>query len=263
MKTFAKSLLAFSILLIMLAMSSCSHRRPEKARPEFAHPAYLNEATDSFQTVEGRQVYVTLLGHASLLLTIEGHAIYVDPVSQYLSRQDLPQAECIIITHEHPDHFDQQAISRLSGTADVPVIAPENVVQQLGKGQVMHNGDSIAWPNGMQVRAVAAYNTTPDHLKYHPKGTGNGYVISLDGLHIYIAGDTEPIPEMRKLGEIDVAFLPVNQPYTMTPAQAREAALAIKPAILYPYHFSQTPVGQITKALGQIGGTELRMRAMQ
>ena len=130
------------------------------------------------------------------------------------------------------------------------------------KAQVMRNGDTKTW-QGIKIEAVPAYNTTEGRDKFHPKNRDNGYVLDFDGFRVYVAGDTEDIPELSNLKDIDVAFLPVNQPYTMTPEQAARAARVIKPKVFYPYHYSQTPVAETLPALLEGSGIELRIRALQ
>ena len=124
----------------------------------------------------------------------------------------------------------------------------------------MHNGESRELPGGIKLEAVPAYNTTPGREMFHPQGNGNGYVLTIDGLTIYVAGDTEDVPEMADLKDICVAFLPVNQPYTMTPEQCIAAAKVIKPQVLIPYHFSQTDLSGLPAALPEM---DVRLRQMQ
>ena len=121
----------------------------------------------------------------------------------------------------------------------------------------MINGESRVIAKGIKLDAVPAYNTTPDHKQFHPKGRDNGYVLTIDSLRIYIAGDTEDIPEMATLKDIDVAFLPCNQPYTMTPEQVAKAAQTIKPKVLFPYHYSETPIKRVSELLS---GTTIDVR---
>ena len=116
--------------------------------------------------------------------------------------------------------------------------------------------------NGVTIDAVPAYNTTPGRDKFHPKGRDNGFILTLDENRIYIAGDTEDIPEMAEIKDIEVAFLPCNQPYTMTPEQLIKAAETIKPKVLFPYHYNETPVAQITMKLAR-AGIEVRIRDYQ
>jgi L-ascorbate metabolism protein UlaG (beta-lactamase superfamily) len=133
-------------------------------------------------------------------------------------------------------------------TDSTRIIANKTTAPLIEGATMMLNGNSTEMLN-IGITAVAAYNTTPEHKQFHKKGNGNGYVLNIDGLNIYIAGDTEPIAEMKKLKDIDIAFLPVNQPYTMTVDQCIEAAKIIKPRTLIPYHFGNTPVNEIKAKL--------------
>lgn len=222
------------------------------------------QRTDTFTTPRGSSVIVTPIGHASVLLTAGDKHIYVDPVRAQRHHVDwaaLPKADYIFITHEHYDHFDKAAISQLT-KAGTQVILNRRCREMLGSGRALGNGDRLSLSEGLTVKAVPAYNTTSGREKYHPKGRDNGYILSIDGLTLYFAGDTEPIDDMRKLGNIDVAFLPCNQPFTMTPAQLSEAAMAIRPKVLFPYHFSDTDITEITRLLGGTG-IDIRMRPYQ
>ena len=172
---------------------------------------------------------------------------------------EFPKADVILITHEHGDHLDPEAIAALTGPSTLLILNAASR-EKIGKGEAMANGEKRELPGGIGLEAVPAYNTTPGRENFHPKGNGNGYVLTIDGLRIYIAGDTEDIPEMASLKDIDVAFLPVNQPYTMTPEQCISAAKVIAPKVLIPYHFSQTDLSGLPAALP---GIDVRLRQMQ
>jgi len=163
------------------------------------------------------------------------------------------------VTHEHPDHFDEMAIARLRGT-QTAVYLNRNTQERLhGSNVVMKNGDSLRIGEGVWLWAVPAYNTTEGREQFHPKGRDNGYILQLDGLRIYIAGDTEDIPEMANLKKIDIAFLPCNQPYTMTPDQLVKAAKSFMPKVLFPYHYSDTRINMVLmKMVGS--GIDVRIR---
>ena len=203
-------------------------------------------------TKDGDQIKITLFKHASLALQYNGMEIYVDPVTKFgdmeIDYSSMPKADYILVTHEHHDHLDPLAIEELS-KPDTKIILNATSEKQLGKGVIMANNQEMKLENGVILESVAAYNTTPGREKFHPKGNGNGYVLDFDGTRIYIAGDTEDIPEMANLKGIDLAFLPVNQPYTMTVDQAEKAALMIKPKILIPYHYSNTPIEELKEKL--------------
>ena len=217
--------------------------------------------TDHFKTKNGKELSITCIKHGSLLITYDGRQIQVDPVSDYADYTVFPKADLILITHEHHDHLDAKAIAACE-QPNTTIIANENSRNKLGKGFVMRNGDVLSPTQDIQIEAVAAYNTTPDRMQFHPKERDNGYLLTVGGTRIYIAGDTEPIPEMNQLGEIDIAFLPVNQPYTMTLAQAEEAARIINPVIFYPYHYGETPIDQLRESLKDTP-IEVRIRQLQ
>lgn len=217
---------------------------------------------DTFQTKDGKPLEITFIKHASLILNYDGNIIYVDPVSEYAGYKDMPRAGLILITHEHGDHFDPAAINDIS-TPETVIIANPSSREKLGKGVSMQNGERLQPAPRVEIEAVAAYNTTPGREAYHPEGRDNGYILTLGGLRIYIAGDTEDIPEMHNLKSIDIAFLPVNQPYTMTVPQAAHAAAMVNPAVLYPYHYGDTDIDKLTEALKNAPGIEVRIRQMQ
>lgn len=219
-------------------------------------------ASDSFRTPAGKELTITFIRHGSLLLSYEGKQIQVDPISEYADYSAFPKADLILITHAHGDHLDLKAIEALRKTETAVIANPESAEKVGAIAQVMRNGDSQTW-QGVRIEAVPAYNTTEGRDKFHPKGRDNGYVLDFDGFRVYIGGDLEDIPELSELKAIDVAFLPVNQPYTMTPEQAAHAARVIKPKVLYPYHYSQTPVAETLPALLEGSGVELRIRALQ
>ena len=217
--------------------------------------------TDMFKTKEGKTVTITAIKHASLRIQYDGLEIQVDPVAKYAPETDyskFPKADVILVTHEHFDH-DTIAALKKDGTE---IVANPAVQKMLGFGTALTNGESRVLAKGIKLDAVPAYNTTPGHTQFHPKGRDNGYVLTIDGLRIYIAGDTEDIPEMSALKNIDVAFLPCNQPYTMTPEQLAKAARTIKPKVLFPYHYSQTPVKQVADLLAG-SGIDVRIRNYQ
>lgn len=220
-------------------------------------------AVETFFTAGGKPVAITLIKHGTLALNYKGLSIHVDPVSGYGRPTDyateFPKADIILVTHEHGDHFDKEAIGILSGEKTM-LVTNARCADMLGYGIVMANGDSIELPGDIGLEAVPAYNYTDGRTMFHPQGRDNGFVLTIDGLKIYIAGDTEDIPEMAGLKDIDVAFLPVNQPYTMTVEQCVNAAKVISPKVLIPYHFSQTDLSALPELLP---GTDVRLRDMQ
>jgi L-ascorbate metabolism protein UlaG (beta-lactamase superfamily) len=176
----------------------------------------------------------------------------------------LPKADLILITHEHSDHFDLKAIN-LVKTAKTKIVATENIAQQLSGVILMKNGD-VKNIETFRLEAVPAYNLV--HMRapgvpFHPPGVGNGYIVTCGDKRLYIAGDTENIPEMKNLKDIDIAFLPMNLPYTMTPEMVADAAKAFRPQILYPYHYGNTDTARLTDLLKDTTGIEVRIRKMQ
>lgn len=202
-------------------------------------PAAAAMAGDAVPTSAG-DVMIHPVGHASLVLGFKDQVIYVDPVGGADRYKGLPMPTAILLTHAHPDHLDGPTLEALgagkTGITGAKIVL-DHLPEDLKAGvKVLANGETGTFA-GVPIAAVAAYNLTPDRLKYHPKGEGNGYVLTFGDKRIYIAGDTEDTPEMRALTGIDVAFLPMNLPYTMTEEQAASAVKAFRPRIVYPYHY--------------------------
>ncbi len=218
--------------------------------------------TDTFKTKNNKTVVITFIKHGSLVLTYDGKFIQIDPVSQFADYTTFPKADAVLITHEHPDHLDLKAIQAVSKSS-TELVANEASQKKIRKGNMMKNGDQMVILNDVLVEAVPAYNTTPENKMYHPRYRDNGYILTFDGLRIYVAGDTEDIPEMKELKDIDVAFLPVNQPYTMTVKQAANAARMFSPKVLYPYHYSTTAINELKNELKCDTDIEVRIRQMQ
>ena len=217
--------------------------------------------TDTFKTKSNKEVIITFIKHGSLMLTYDGIQIQVDPVTMFANYNTLPKADFILITHEHADHLDSVAINQLTKN-NTRIIINQSSRDIISKGDVMQNGDSLQLTDNIKLEAFPAYNTTEGREKYHPRHRDNGYIVTIENLSIYIAGDTEDIPEMKELKDIDIAFLPVNQPYTMTVDQAVNAAQIFSPKILYPYHFGDTDVKPIKIRL-EDSGIEVRLRKME
>lgn len=219
--------------------------------------------TDSIAT-PGGELAITFLGHGSVMFAFGGKTIQVDPWSQVADYSQFPKADLVLITHEHGDHLDAAALGKVRGPR-TKIVTTEMVASKVEGAIVMHNGDSTE-VEGFPIEAVAAYNIVakrPSGEAYHPKGVGNGYVITFGGARVYVAGDTENIPEMKNLSDIAVAFLPMNLPYTMTPEMAAEAARVVRPRILYPYHFSGSDPQQLRALLADETGIEVRIRRME
>jgi len=210
---------------------------------------------DEFLTKNGRTVKIHALVHASMWIEAGDMHIYVDPVTKLGNRKidcsAMPKADVILVTHEHYDHLDKDAIRQLTKDGTQLIMNPAGA-KAFGKGQSIANGDKLQLKDDVSVEAVPAYNTTKGHTQFHPKGRDNGYILTIDGLTIYIAGDTEDIEEMASISGIDIAFLPCNQPYTMTPEQVVKVAKLIRPKVLFPYHYSDTDLSAIPAQLPDI-----------
>ncbi len=200
---------------------------------------------DTIPTSDGA-VQIHAIHHASLILTWKGKHIFVDPapleekgnaIPEYRA---MPRPDVIIYTHNHYDHYNAGILEAIV-TPDTKILAPQEVASEIPKSllsqvQVLANGDKTS-VDGVPVEVVPMYNTTPERMKFHPKGKGNGYILSFDGTRIYIAGDTEESPELAHLPNIEAAFIPMNLPYTETVAAAAKWVKDFKPHIVYPYHF--------------------------
>jgi L-ascorbate metabolism protein UlaG (beta-lactamase superfamily) len=219
--------------------------------------------TDIVKTAKG-DLEITFIGHGTVMFTFGGKVIHVDPFSRLADYSKLPQADLIFLTHEHSDHLDLKALESLR-TDKTKIILTENCAQQVKGGIVMRNGD-IKTVDGLKIEAVPAYNLVhmrSEGVAFHPKGIGNGYVITFGEKRIYLAGDTENIPEMKNLKNIDYAFLPMNLPYTMTPEMVADAARAFKPKVLYPYHYGETDPLKLVELMKDAPDVEIRIRKMQ
>jgi L-ascorbate metabolism protein UlaG (beta-lactamase superfamily) len=198
------------------------------------------------------------------MMAYAGKTIHVDPFGKLADYAKLPKADVILVTHHHGDHFDLDALDKVR-TKETIVVLTETCAKKLEGGVVMRNGD-VRKIGGIEVEAVPAYNI--EHKRengepYHPKGEGNGYVLTFGATRVYIAGDTENTPEMKALKRIDCAFLPMNLPYTMTPEMVADAARAFAPKVLYPYHYGDTDVTKLAALLEGEKGIEVRVRSMK
>jgi L-ascorbate metabolism protein UlaG (beta-lactamase superfamily) len=217
--------------------------------------------TDIVETNAG-DLRIMFLGHASLLMTFKGKNIHIDPFGEVAEYSKLPQADIIISTHEHFDHLDPKAIKAILKPSTV-IIGNAAGIRQIGNGIALKNGEKHNLGD-FELEVVPAYNILhkrENGQPFHPQGIGNGYILFFGDKRIYIAGDTENIPEMGNLKNIDIAFLPMNLPYTMTPEMVAMAAKTIRPRILYPYHYGNTDVTQLSKLL-QTENIEIRIRKM-
>ena len=218
---------------------------------------------DVFKTDTG-DLTITFVGHGTLYLTAAGKVIHVDPVGREADYTKLPKADLVLITHEHGDHLDPKALDLLR-KEQTQMVLTQVCAERVPGGIVMKNGD-VQTVEGFKIEAIAAYNIVHKRgngQPFHPKGSGNGYIVTFGKTRVYIAGDTENTPEMKALKKIDIAFLPMNLPYTMTPAMVADAAQAFKPKILYPYHYGQTDPNELVNLLKDTKGIEVRVRKLQ
>ncbi|MDP2984476.1 MAG: MBL fold metallo-hydrolase [Candidatus Latescibacter sp.] len=207
---------------------------------------------------------ITFIGHASLMFTFNGMVIHVDPVSAQADYSLLPKADLVLITHEHGDHLDSKALDIIR-TDKTKIILTNASSGRVRGGMAMKNGDSMTVDN-LPIEVVPAYNIVnkrPDGNPFHPKGVGNGYIITFGDKRVYIAGDSENTPEMKALKNIDAAFLPMNLPYTMTPEMVADAAKAFQPKILYPYHYGETDPSRLVQLLKDSPNIDVRIRSMK
>jgi len=207
---------------------------------------------------------ISFVGHGSLVLSVGGTVIHVDPFGKLADYSTLPKAHLVLITHDHSDHLDRDALAAIRTDSTRVIVAPA-CGDRVAGAVTMANGEERKEVD-ILITAVPAYNLVharPDGSPFHPKGQGNGYVLTIGDTRVYIAGDTENTPEMKTLGKIDVAFLPMNLPYTMTPEMVADAARAFRPKILYPYHYGDTDPQRLVEMLAGDTGIEVRVRSMR
>ena len=206
---------------------------------------------------------ITFIGHGTLMFAFAGKIIHVDPWTRVADYSQLPKADLILVTHDHGDHLDTKAIDIIR-QEKTGLVLTEKCAERVEGGIIMKNGDAKT-VQGFKIEAVPAYNIVHKRgsgAPFHPKGMGNGYVIAFADKRVYVAGDTENTPEMKALKNIDIAFLPMNLPYTMTPEMVADAAKAFKPKILYPYHYGNTDTSKIVELLKDVKEIEVRIRKM-
>jgi L-ascorbate metabolism protein UlaG (beta-lactamase superfamily) len=232
--------------------------------------AFIADAQQQFEediipTSQG-DLKITFIGHGTLYFTFDGKIIHVDPVAREADYSELPKADLILVTHEHGDHLDPDVLEEIRKEKTDCVFTQKCMDKvNIQSGIVMKNGDTKT-VQGIKIEAVPAYNIqhmqSPGH-PFHPKGDGNGYVLTFGDKRVYVAGDTENTPEMKALTDIDVAFLPMNLPYTMSPKMVADAAKAFKPEILYPYHYGNTDPQKLVELLKDEKDIEVRIRDMR
>lgn len=215
---------------------------------------------ESFKA-KGGKVEINCINHGSLAVSYKDYLIQIDPVKNHggkeLDYESFPKADLILVTHEHGDHYNKETIELIS-KEDTRIITNGTVHGLLGYGETMDNGETTEAGKGIKIDATPAYNTTEGRTQFHPKGNGNGYLLTIGGLRIFVSGDSEDIEEYAQLKDIDVAFLSANQPYTMTVEQCIHAAKVINPKVLIPYHLSNTDMQAIKDGL-EGSGIEVRL----
>ena len=229
----------------------------------FDAAAQGNFQTDILKTSQG-DLEITFIGHGSLMFTFNGKVIHVDPFSKLAEYSKFPKADMLLITHEHRDHLDLKAMEAVR-TDKTVLLLTKTCAAKLKGGIIMENGDTET-VGGLKIEAVPANNLVhmrSEGIPFHPKGIGNGYVITFGDKRVYVAGDTENIPEMKKLERIDCAFLPMNLPYTMNPEMVADAAKAFKPKILYPDHYGDTDTSNLEQLIKNTQDVEIRIRMMK
>ncbi|MCX7797130.1 MAG: MBL fold metallo-hydrolase [Melioribacter sp.] len=224
--------------------------------------AQNNFESDTIQTSKGNLI-ITFIGHGTLMFEFNNIIIHVDPVTMYADYSKLPKADIILITHHHKDHCDRKAVELLK-KENTKIYCTETCKKVLTEGVVMRNWDVKTF-KAIKIEAIPAYNIVHKNnegMPFHLEGECNGYVITFGNKKVYVAGDTENIPEMKKLKNIDIAFLPMNLPYTMTPQMVVDAVKMFNPKILYPYHYGNTNLSELVELLKERKSIEIRIRKM-
>ena len=249
-----RDLLIFAVMFSM-AFSLAGSAEDEEREEMFEE--------DIIETSAGK-LKITFVGHGTVMFTFAGKIIHVDPVSGEADYSKMPDADLIMITHEHGDHLDPEAV-KLIRKDETKVVLTEICTEKIQGGIVMKNGD-VKTVMDLKIEAVPAYNIVHKRrggTPFHPKGNGNGYIITFGDKRVYVAGDTENTPEMKALEDIDIAFLPMNLPYTMTPEMVADAARAFNPGVLYPYHYGNTDPAKLVELLQDLPDTKVLVRKMQ
>lgn len=263
-----------TLFSINFAMAACTQKQKSDSKiDKIAAEGYKH---DSFKTVNQSDVDLVFIKHGSLMVDINDYLVYIDPVTMFGNDfTKVPKADMILVTHEHHDHYDKSAIESLS-SPETRLIMSREVTAKNGSGEAIVPGQSIEMtglPTDFTLMAVPAYNNSSDHLQFHPKEREDvGFIFDVDGLRIYVAGDTEDISDMTGFKDIDVAFLPVNQPFTMTSEQAIHAVDMLVSArsqkrpgklVVYPYHYGNTDLTPLVEHFANSPAVEIRVREMQ
>ena len=230
---------------------------------------------DSFEkdafTTSGGQLEITFIGRSALIFQFQEKILHVDPIMQEADYRQLPKADLILITHEHHDHFDLNAIEAIKKSS-TEIVCPKICAEKLEDYRIINNNENIELKSFF-IESVPAYNIV--HMRdgntpFHPKGNGNGYIITFANTRVYVAGDTENIPEIKKIKNIDIAFLPMNVPVTMSPEMVYDVIISIKPKIFYPYHYGDTAMkwgetdpNTIVEMLKDLNEVDVRIRNMK
>ena len=245
-------------LLSILTLPGCKEKKEQSPKED-------SIAASEQETTKGPAPEITPVSHASAVLAWEGTTIYVDPVGNADTYAAFPRPDLILITDIHGDHFSLETLEGLP-TEDAKIIVPQAVADKMPEAfapqvDVLNNGDQKE-RYGILVEAIPMYNLREEAKGFHEKGRGNGYVLEREGRRIYFSGDTEDIPEMRALESIDMAFVCMNLPYTMTVESAAAAVLDFAPAEIYPYHYRGRPdvsdVGEFARLVSE-GNPEIRV----
>lgn len=219
--------------------------------------------TDTLDTGSG-PLEITFIGHGTLMMKYRDAVIHIDPGSRYADYEKMPDADVILVTHHHGDHMDADAIDKIT-KKETKLIYTALCSQKKPGGIILPNGKETS-VDGLQIKSVPAYNLVhkrDDGSFFHVKGECNGYIMSFSGFKVYVAGDTENIPEMKNWKGVDVAFLPMNLPYTMTPEMVANAVDMLQPEIFYPYHFGDTNMDDLLVLLKNKSGSDVRVRNMK
>ena len=239
------------LLTILLAITMASITKAQTSFPK-----------DTIETNDGPLI-ITFVGHASLIFEWRNEVIHIDPSSREANYYKLPKATKIFVTHHHGDHCDPASLKAITEDKTKTFIS-SIAHEKWNQGMVLRPGQSVS-VDKISIETLPAYNLV--HMRdngqpYHVKGECNSYIISFGGLRIFIGGDTENTPEMKAMSNIDIAFLPMNLPYTMTPEMVADAAKAFKPKMLYIYHYGKSDLDAIRTLMQDEDKVDLRIRRM-
>lgn len=227
-----------ALFAISMMSISCKDNKGEAVVEELSAAE-----TEKGQTLdEPNNIKVTPISHATFVMDWNGQIIYVDPIGGAATFEGMPEAEIILVTDIHGDHMNEETLMAVKNEKNF-LFTPQAVSDQLSdelKPLVVVNNGETTTRNDLKITAIPMYNITEGRLDKHVKGRGNGYVLEKNGYRVYISGDTEDIPEMRSLKNIDKAFLCMNLPYTMDINQAANAVLEFQPKQVIPYHYRGT-----------------------